>query len=188
MKECEGSGPVAEGVEPVKRPRGAPLQNNNALSHGLHVDPKVEKKRRGSHDMTKPRSAKAMREAKRAQCFAAGEEKAKQILIIGGGLVGAELAAEIVTHYKDKEVIICQAGNKILNRNTDKVIKYAEKWLRKRGVKILYKSKVIKSEKNIYITEQGKKITPDMAFMCVGIVPNSKLLKKNFPQISNIHF
>ena len=108
--------------------------------------------------------------------------EAPKVLIIGGGLVGVELAAEIATHYKGKEIIICQAGDKILNRNTDRVIRYAEKFLKKKGVTILYNSKIVKSDKGSYVTEQGEKITADMAFMCVGIVPNSQLLSKNFPK------
>ncbi len=32
--------------------------------------------------------------------------RAKKVLLIGGGIVGVELAAEIATHCKDKEVTL----------------------------------------------------------------------------------
>ena len=58
--------------------------------------------------------------------------KAKEILIIGGGLVGVELAAEICTHHGDKKITIIHSKEKLIERNHEKAIKYAERFLKKK--------------------------------------------------------
>src|SRR3989338_6321881 len=47
-------------------------------------------------------------------------ENSRKILIIGGGLVGIELAAEICTHSKDKEIKLMHAGQCLIERNSAK--------------------------------------------------------------------
>lgn len=108
--------------------------------------------------------------------------KANKILIIGGGIVGVELAAEIFTHYPNKEITIVHSKNKLMERNNDKTIKYAEKFLTKKGVKIIYNEKVIDAKENgkIYHTDKNREIKTDLAFLCTGIIPNFEFMKKNF--------
>src|SRR3989344_1181452 len=63
--------------------------------------------------------------------------KAKKILIVGAGLVGCELAGEIIYKYKDKKIILIHAGDKIMHRNHPKSIKYVESYLGKRGLRFI---------------------------------------------------
>ncbi|MBS3080231.1 FAD-dependent oxidoreductase [Candidatus Pacearchaeota archaeon] len=111
--------------------------------------------------------------------------KAKEVLIIGGGLVGVELAAEICTHYDDKKIIIIHSKEKLIERNHEKAIRYAEKFLKRKGVKIVYAERAIQKNKNFFLTDKGNKFKADMAFLCTGITPNYDFMKPNFPKSLN---
>ncbi len=109
----------------------------------------------------------------------------KHILIIGGGLVGIELAAEIVDHYKNKEIVLCEATDKIMGRSTDKVRDYAFTFLTKKGVKFIFNEFVVHTKKDQYVTNKGTKLKTDIAFMCTGIIPNSEFIKPHYPDLLN---
>lgn len=111
--------------------------------------------------------------------------KAKDILIIGGGVVGVELAAEIATHCKKenkkgKEITIAHSRDRLLQRNNQSAIDFAERFLKKQGVKIVYNGRVVQHHGKTFITETGTKIKADLAFMCTGICSNSDFMKKYF--------
>lgn len=105
---------------------------------------------------------------------------AKKILIIGGGLVGVELAAEIVTHYPEKEITMIYATDKLISRNKSKSINYAKKFFTEKGVKLVFNEKVLSFEKNTCKTDSGNSYTCDLGFICTGIVPNYSFMSKNF--------
>ena len=107
-------------------------------------------------------------------------KSSKSILIVGGGLVGVELAGEITDHYKNKQITIVQSPSKLIERNPKKAQDYAEQFLKKRNVKIIYNERVIDKEKDTFVTTSNTKIQADICFLCVGITPNSELIKKHF--------
>jgi len=109
-------------------------------------------------------------------------KKNKKILIIGGGLVGIELAAEIITKFQDKEIILIHSEKKLIPRNSKKSSDYAKEFLEKKGVKIILNEKIIKNKKNTFFSNTGKEYNADLTFLCTGIKPNSKLIEKNFPK------
>jgi len=113
-------------------------------------------------------------------------EKAEKVLVIGGGLAGIELASEICTHYKNKDITLVHSHTALMERNHPKSRKYAEKFLKKHGVKIIFEERVKGAEgkiKRVYITDKGTKIQCDMAFICVGIKSNYEFMKKNFSEL-----
>ena len=58
-------------------------------------------------------------------------EKAKRIVIIGGGIVGTELTGEVIDFYKkekSKEITIIHKHDKLMERNNKKTAKYTEKF------------------------------------------------------------
>ncbi|EAL64296.1 hypothetical protein DDB_G0286241 [Dictyostelium discoideum AX4] len=107
--------------------------------------------------------------------------KLKRILIIGGGIVGVELAAEIVDHFKGKEVTIVHSQSKLMNRFPKKTIRYTEEFLQKRGVKLIYNERVVAHRGQTFITDQGSEIIAEQAFLCTGIAPNSNFIKNSYP-------
>src|SRR3989338_309318 len=112
-------------------------------------------------------------------------EKAASVLIMGGGLVGVELAAEIITHYPKKSVRIIHPHGSLIPRNNCKSQIYATKFLQRRGVDIVYNDKVIGRKSGTFLTEKGIELNPDVAFLCTGIMPNFSFLKDHFTHVLN---
>jgi apoptosis-inducing factor 2 len=96
--------------------------------------------------------------------------KAKKILIIGGGLVGVELAAELIDSFPHKEIILAQSGNQLIPRCNKKTRLIVKKFLEKKRVKLLFDTKINKSN----IT----RMKPNLSFFCTGIKPNSNFIDK----------
>ena len=105
--------------------------------------------------------------------------KAKKILIIGGGLVGVELAAEISTYYKNKEITLINANGRIMPQENNKSAKYAENFLKNKGVRLILNEKIIKTNDPL-VTDKGTRLNSDLIFLCTGIKPNSEFMEKNF--------
>ncbi len=106
--------------------------------------------------------------------------KAKEVLIIGGGLVGVELAAEIAQTFPQKEITLIQSKERLIERNHPKASLYVQKFLEKRKVKIIFNERIEKSKDNKYITKSGKEFSAGIAFLCTGIIPNYEHLEKFF--------
>ncbi len=105
---------------------------------------------------------------------------AKTILIIGGGIVGVELAAEIAAQYYDKHVILVHSRDTLMPRMPAKAQQYAHSFLKKRGVEFVFNERITEGSGATYATKSGKRITADLAFLCTGIKPNTQFLFKNF--------
>ncbi|HLC51632.1 MAG TPA: FAD-dependent oxidoreductase [Candidatus Nanoarchaeia archaeon] len=97
-------------------------------------------------------------------------KQSKQILIIGGGLVGIELAAEIACKFPKKEIILVHASSELIERNPQKARNYAKRLLEDKGVNIIFNERVAVRD-GIYKTKKYS-FKPDIAFLCVGIMPN----------------
>lgn len=111
--------------------------------------------------------------------------RAKNILIIGGGPVGTELAAEVAALCKGKKITLVHSRDELIERSNKSAREYAAKQLEKLGVSFLFNSRIVRREEKNYVTEDGKKIPADLVFMCVGMTPNGEFLKKNFSESLN---
>ena len=126
--------------------------------------------------------------AARADVLAKYTKKLKSsesVLIIGGGLVGVELAAEIVEKYQNKRVTIVHDMGRLIERNPKKASEYAKKFLERRKVNIIFNEFVANHKKSVYITNKGTKIKADLAFLCTGIKPNYRCMSKNLAYCLN---
>ncbi len=112
-------------------------------------------------------------------------ESSNKVLIIGGGLVGVELAAEILEKFPKKETIIVHSKDRLIERNPKKASKYARDYLTKKGVKIIFNERVVKARKSSFFTSNNTEIKADIAFFCTGITPNTEFIKKSFPNSLN---
>jgi len=106
--------------------------------------------------------------------------KARKVLIIGGGIVGVEMAAEIATHFPQKEVTLVHSQATLVSRFPKKAIRYITDYLEAKGVKIFYNERVIGHRLQTFITDQGTEIAADLGYLCTGIAPNSAFLKQSF--------
>ena len=108
----------------------------------------------------------------------------KKILIVGGGLIGTEIAGELVTKTKNKEIILVQSHNCLLERNSEKASKYALDFLTGRGAKIIFNEKVIAHKNNYFITNKKRRIFANVGLWCAGIKPDASFMKE-FKQITD---
>ncbi len=111
--------------------------------------------------------------------------KAKSIAIIGGGMVGTELAGELCKMQNDKEITIIHSANRLIERNPERASVYAHNFLTSRDVKIIYGEMAVKNSKLEVKTDKGNRIKADMVFVCTGIIQNYEFLKNNFPKSLN---
>lgn len=106
-------------------------------------------------------------------------DKAKQVLIVGGGVVGTELAAEISEKYPQKEITLVHAQSSLLERNPQKARAYAENFLKKKSATILFNERVTGGKAKRYQTDKNNTLTADLVFLCTGIIPNSEFLERD---------
>jgi len=110
---------------------------------------------------------------------------AASAVIIGGGLVGVELAGEIA-HYQPKtQVTVVHPKKHLIHRNNEKAIKICEKYLLKKGVHMLFEDKVMGKKGVHYITEKKKEVRGDIAFLCAGIRSSVDYLGAELKHILN---
>ena len=103
-------------------------------------------------------------------------QKSKEALIIGGGLVGIELAAEIAVAYPKIRITMVQDSPQLAPRMNERARQYAEDFLRKHKVELMLGEKIISASKGRYKTDKGRTLKAEMAFLCTGIYPNSEFL------------
>ncbi|XP_035692515.1 ferroptosis suppressor protein 1-like [Branchiostoma floridae] len=111
---------------------------------------------------------------------------ANKIVIIGGGAVGTEIAAEITTDYKDKEVTLIH-NRKILvdGESSDAFQKRLKEILEMLGVKLVLGERVTnlaelptnRVETATVMTDKGTEISADLVIPCTGLKVNSMAYK-----------
>jgi NADH dehydrogenase FAD-containing subunit len=94
------------------------------------------------------------------------------ILIVGGGIIGTEVAGELIEKFPNKEITIIHSRDQFLNRLPIDSSEYAFNYFIKNGVEIIFEDKVIKNKNGIFITEKGRKINADLCIWCAGIKYN----------------
>jgi len=134
-----------------------------------------------AHGATKEESIKHLEKTREAI------KLAYNILVIGGGPVGIELAAEIKTAYPSKEVTIIHKGPTLID-STSFSDKFKSKVLTATeavGVKVVLNEKVILDDKNIgrdyktrmIKTESGQQYESELQFVAFGTKPNGSIVE-----------
>jgi len=105
---------------------------------------------------------------------AAKVASASSILVLGGGAVGVELAAEIVCHFPEKQVTIVDAAPALLPLFPPKVAQHAQKWFEDRGVELLLGEPLEKWDDSSCTTKSGRIISASAVYVCFGSRCNSQ--------------
>nr|XP_033799485.1 apoptosis-inducing factor 2 [Geotrypetes seraphini]XP_033799486.1 apoptosis-inducing factor 2 [Geotrypetes seraphini] len=110
-------------------------------------------------------------------------QKAKHIVVVGGGTAGVEMAAEIKTDYPDKEVTLIHPKTDLANVELQPRVRQAVKEiLLKKDVQLILGQKVSNLgslpmncvQENMEIKlDKGTEIVADMVICCTGIKINS---------------
>eukprot|EP00027_Filamoeba_sp_ATCC50430_P009220 CAMPEP_0168560460 /NCGR_PEP_ID=MMETSP0413-20121227/11073_1 /TAXON_ID=136452 /ORGANISM="Filamoeba nolandi, Strain NC-AS-23-1" /LENGTH=410 /DNA_ID=CAMNT_0008591765 /DNA_START=79 /DNA_END=1308 /DNA_ORIENTATION=- len=109
--------------------------------------------------------------------YSSAVESSHSILVIGGGAVGVELAAELVERWKDKTITIVNSQQNLLAKSPARAIDYAEQYFKRNCVTVLVNERVISAQGKQFKTTSGKVIEADLAFLCTGNIPNTDFLK-----------
>jgi NADH dehydrogenase FAD-containing subunit len=121
---------------------------------------------------------------------------AKSVLIIGGGLVGCELASEVSRIYDGvnrpkKKVTLVESGDTLVQRSTPKQRQYAAQYLEKLGVEVVLGERVIPFEdfhkgETVYVGASGKGYTNyGKVFFATGTKPASEILLRETDEFAN---
>ena len=111
-------------------------------------------------------------------------EQAQSVLIVGGGIVGVELAGEISHFYPKKHVTLVHSKECLMERCVPRVQSYVKNYFFQRGVNIVYNQRLeVKSGK--FILSSGEEMKADLCFFCTGITPNTEFFRKHFSSSLN---
>lgn len=99
-------------------------------------------------------------------------DSAESVLIIGGGPIGVELAAEIVMDSPEKRVTLVHGGPRLLTVMGAKASAKALEWLRSKNVIVLLDQTVdlagFSAEERVFTTSAGETVAADCHFVCTG--------------------
>ena len=107
-------------------------------------------------------------------------DRSKNVVIVGGGLVGVELAAEIAYFYPDKKVTLIHSKRSLIERNSKAAQRYVLSYLTERGVWVLLNQKAKKVSTRRVATDRNFSMPADVVLLCTGIKPNSIFFDKHF--------
>ncbi len=102
---------------------------------------------------------------------------AKTILIIGGGLIGTEIAGELRIKSAEKHIILVHSHDRLLERNTKRVSYYTKKFLEEHGVRIVLGEKVVDHDNGFFVTDMKRTIEADIGIWCAGVKSNPWFMK-----------
>ncbi|MBN2890621.1 MAG: FAD-dependent oxidoreductase [Bacteroidales bacterium] len=103
----------------------------------------------------------------------------KSIAVIGGGIVGAEVAGEISSKFENKKIFLIQAGDTLVPRNNLKTQKIVKNILEKQGVNIRLNERFEK----IFVKKiktDNREYNVDLSIFCLGISPNTNFSDKKY--------
>jgi NADH dehydrogenase FAD-containing subunit len=117
-------------------------------------------------------------------------KNASRVLIIGGGVVGVELAGEIAYAMPDTDVTLAHRSSTLLDSFKPKAQKKALKQLVELGVYVQFNTQYdeIKNDKERKVYRDAindNSIEVDMAFIATGTLPNNSFLKQHLSHVFN---
>jgi len=112
---------------------------------------------------------------------------AKSVLVIGGGLVGVELAGEIASAFPDKDITLAHSADTLLGNMKAKAQSKASEQLNAKGVKIKFGRKFKKHGDAYRCSMSNETLRVDIAYECVGMVPNTEFLKAEVKDYENLY-
>ena len=109
-------------------------------------------------------------------------EKSKKVLIVGGGLIGVEAAAELATKT-GKKVTLVHSHERLIERESKIASKYAEKFLSEKGVKIILGTKVVGRKERGFKTSDGRIVEADVCIWSTGLGYDKSIFEGFAPSI-----
>ena len=121
----------------------------------------------------------SLRTAKDTRRIKNALKKSKDVVIIGGGMIGVELASLLVKKYR--VTIVEMLPHLLYMSYDDEFCERVEKILKKNGIKLILGKKVERiegKERVKAVIVKGKRIKADVVIFSTGIRPNVKLAEE----------
>lgn len=112
---------------------------------------------------------------------------ARSVVIVGGGPVGVEIAAELRETFPETAVTLVHGGASILDESPSRFPNWARDSLRDRGVTLLLGERVVDPAVGVQptngavVTNSGRRLAADAAIWAVGAKPVSGLVSSSWP-------
>lgn len=103
---------------------------------------------------------------------------AQKVLIIGGGVVGVELAGEVAFSFPEKKVVLAHNIQSLLDGFKEKTQRVSQEQLEKLGVEVEFNTYYQRSDSGYIEKHSGKKSDADYVFQAIGTLPNSEFLRE----------
>eukprot|EP00884_Botryococcus_braunii_P002732 jgi/Botrbrau1/1245/Bobra.0163s0038.1 len=106
--------------------------------------------------------------------------KSKSVLIIGGGPVGVEVAAEIAVALPGKDITLVTSAPRLIETKPPRIGAVALDFLKKNNVKVVLKQKASKGADGKYVlSPSGEALQADVVYTCIAGKPHSEWLRKH---------
>jgi NADH dehydrogenase FAD-containing subunit len=118
-------------------------------------------------------------------------KNAKSIVIIGGGPLGVDVAARIVSQYPEKRVTIVHGKSSLIHYLGKKASKVVTNFLVEKGVQLRFNERAAKvialNAKQSVLTDRDELLEADQVFICGGSVGNTDFMHKYFGHVLTEH-
>jgi len=113
-------------------------------------------------------------------------KSAEDVVIVGGGAVGIELAGELRDEYPNKKITIVQGNDQLLNETySNRFRKYMASQLRKRNIDLLlgeYVDQFPPSGSGELVFRSGRKLNAGLVAVTSGPAPNTTMIAESLGQ------
>ncbi|KAI1347884.1 hypothetical protein F5Y01DRAFT_307198 [Xylaria sp. FL0043] len=108
---------------------------------------------------------------------------ANNLVVVGGGAAGVELATDAKSYYPDKSVVLVHSRDNVMHRFGPGLQKAAMEGLRGLGIEVITGDRLIREDKErgVAVLKSGKEVECDFLVSCVGQRPNSSLITELSP-------
>lgn len=103
-------------------------------------------------------------------------ENSKDIVIIGGSIVGTEILESIP--LENKKVTVIEESNQIITDFDKDLVQIAQKEILEKGIELLLEEKVVEITKNFVKTQSGQEISADTIILALGEIGDVDLGKE----------
>lgn len=107
---------------------------------------------------------------------------AESVLVLGGGPVGVELAAEVAAAYPGKRITLLTSGGTLCPTLPARVGTVSATWLQNRGVRLVFHARVTRVDGTTVHLSDNSTLSADVVYPCMGGgSPNSHAVRLSFP-------
>ncbi|KAI1778667.1 FAD/NAD(P)-binding domain-containing protein [Hypoxylon cercidicola] len=110
-------------------------------------------------------------------------KEAKDLVVVGGGAAGVELAADAKSKYPGKNVTLVHSRPAVMHRFGPRLQSAALEGIKELGIEVVTGDRVVSEDKEngVAVLKSGREIVCDFLVNCTGQRPDSKLIAQLSP-------